>query len=128
MPGSPPGEGGGVLQSLRNLAATLVELVRTRLELLAAELEEERLRLLQLLLWSAIALFCLGVGLLLLTLLVVVVFWDSHRIAAIAVLAAAYLGAGAALVVGVRNRLQARPRLFSASLGELARDKEQLGS
>jgi uncharacterized membrane protein YqjE len=128
VPGSPPGEGGGVLQSLRNLAATLVELVRTRLELLAAELEEERLRLLQLLLWSAIALFCLGVGLLLLTLLVVVVFWDSHRIAAIAVLAAAYLGAGAALVVGVRNRLQARPRLFSASLGELARDKEQLGS
>lgn len=118
--------GAGILQSLRNLAATLVELLRTRFELLATELEEERVRLLQLLFWAAAALFFFGVGILLLVVLLVAVFWDSHRILAIVVLATVFLAGGVGLAIGVRNRMQVRPRLFSASLEELERDKDQL--
>lgn len=118
--------GAGILQSLRNLAATLVELLRTRFELLATELEEERVRLLQLLFWAAAALFFFGVGILLLVVLLVAVFWDSHRILAIVVLATVFLAGGVGLAIGMRNRMQVRPRLFSASLEELERDKDQL--
>lgn len=118
--------GAGIVQSLRNLAATLVALLRTRFELLATELEEERIRLLQLLFWAAGALFFLGVGILMLVILLVAVFWDSHRITAIVTLAGIFLAAGVGMAIGVRNRMQARPRLFSASLDELARDKDQL--
>ena len=118
--------GGGILQSLRNLAATLVALLQTRLELLVTELEEERLRLLQLLLWAAGALFFLGIGILLLTVLLVAVFWDSYRITAIVVLAGIFFAAGIGMAIGVRNRMHVRSRLFSASLDELARDKDQL--
>lgn len=119
--------GTGIVQSLRNLAATLVALLRTRIELLVTELEEERIRLLQLLFWAAGALFFFGVGILLLTILLVAVFWDSsHRITAIVVLAGIFLAAGIGMAIGVRNRMHARPRLFSASLDELARDKDQL--
>lgn len=116
----------GIVQSLRNLAATLVALLRTRAELLATELEEERIRLLQLLFWAAGALFFLGVGILLLTILLVAVFWDSYRITAIVALAAIFLAAGIGMVIAVRNRMYARTKLFAASLGELAKDKDQL--
>lgn len=121
------GEAGtGIVQSLRNLAATLVELLRTRFELLVTEIEEERIRLLQLLFWAAGALFFFGVGILLLTILLVAVFWDSYRITAIVVLAGLFLAAGIGMAIGVRNRMHARSKLFSASLDELARDKDQL--
>ena len=127
MSESAPGEAGaGIVQSLRSLAATLVALLRTRAELLATELEEERVRLLQLLFWAAAALFFLGVGVLLLVILYVAAFWDSYRIPAIVALAVIFLAAGAGMAIGVRNRMYARPRLFSASLDELARDKDQL--
>ncbi len=127
MPEPTAGDTGtGIVQSLRNLTATLVALLQTRIELLVTELEEERIRLLQLLFWAAGALFFFGVGILLLTLLLVAVFWDSHRITAIVVLAGIFLAAGIGMAIGVRNCMRARPRLFSASLDELARDKDQL--
>lgn len=127
MPGSDPGDAGaGIVQSLRNLASTLVELLRTRFELLATELDEERIRLLQLLFWVAAALFFFGVGILLLVVLAVAVFWDSHRITAIVVLAGVFLAAGMVMAIGVRNRMYARSKLFAASLQELQRDKDRL--
>ena len=118
--------GAGIVQSLRNLAATLVSLLRTRFELLATEIEEERVRFLQLLFWAALALFFFALGIVLLVILYVAVFWDSYRITAIVTLAIVFFAAGAAAAVAVRNRILARPRLFSASLAELARDKDQL--
>ena len=118
--------GAGIVQSLRNLAATLVSIFHTRLELLVTEIEEERVRLLELLLWAAGALFCLGVAVLLLVLLLIAVFWDTHRIAVIATLAVVFLAAGIGIAAGARNRMHGRSRLFSASLEELGRDKDQL--
>ena len=127
MPEPTPGDAGsGILHSLRNLAATLVALLQNRLELLVTEIEEERVRLLQLLLWAAGALLFLAIGALLLILLLVVLFWDTHRIAAIAVLAGAFLALGVGMAISVRNQMHARSRLFSTSLDELAKDKDQL--
>jgi len=128
VPETGSGEAGpGIVQSLRNLAATLVEILRTRFELLATELEEERIRILQLLFWAAGALFMFGVGILLLVIMIVGMFWDSpHRVTAIVALACAFFGGGIGMAIAVRNRIHERPRLFSASLDELARDKDQL--
>jgi uncharacterized membrane protein YqjE len=118
----------GLLQSLRNLGATLVAVLQTRLELLATDLEEERVRLLQVLFWAAAALFFLGIGVLTLTLLVVFLLWDEKLVWAIVALAAVFLAIGAGLVIGVRNRIHGRPRMFAASVQELSRDKEELTS
>ena len=127
MPEPTPGEAGsGILHSLRNLAATLVALLQDRLELLVTEIEEERIRLLQILFWAAAALLFFAVGALLVTFLVVVLFWDSYRITAIVVLAGVFFALGIGMAIGVRNRMQARSRLFSTSLDELAKDKDQL--
>lgn len=114
--------------SVRRLLSTVTTIASTRLELLANELQEERLRLTQMLLFALFALFCFGVGILLLTAFIVVLFWDDHRLAALGVLSALFLALGALMTMLLRGKAQTKSRLFSASLAELARDREQLDS
>lgn len=118
----------GLLASLRNLAANAVAILRTRLELLGTEVEEESLRLAQLAFWGLVAILFLTFFLIMLTLLVVVLFWDTHRVMVVALLAVGYLGAGLAVGFWVRSKLRSGSKLFSASLAELAKDHEQLTS
>ena len=118
----------GLLQSLRNLGATLVAVLQTRLELLATDLEEERTRLLQILFWTAAALFFFGMGVLVLALFAVLLLWEEHRIGAIIGLAAVFFVIGVGLAIGVHNRLRARSRIFASSVEELSRDREELTS
>lgn len=114
--------------SARRLLSTLTSIASARLELLANELQEERLRLAQILLFSALALLCFGLGVLLLTVFVVVLFWDEHRLAVLGVLCTFFFALGMVMTLLLRSRAQAKSKLFSASLAELSRDREQLGT
>ncbi len=114
--------------SARRLLSTLISIVSTRLELLANELQEERLRLTQMLLFFALALLCFGLGVLLLTVFVVVLFWDDHRLAVIGVLCIFFFVLGTVMTLLLRGKAQAKPKLFSTSLAELSKDREQLGA
>lgn len=118
----------GVLHSLRTLLATLIALARTRLELLSTELEDEKLRVLQLVVWGCAAAFFLALGVVMLTVFVLIVFWDVNRVLTAFLLAAGYLAVGIALGVHVRNRAREKSRLFAASLAELSKDHDQLSS
>lgn len=123
-----PEASSGLMGSIKRLLSTLTSIVSTRLELLANELQEERLHLMQMLLFAALALFCLGLGVLLLTAFVVVLFWDDHRLAVLGVLSASFFALGTLMAMLLRSKMQAKSRLFSASLAELAKDREQLGA
>ncbi len=118
----------GLLASLKTLTATLVGVVQTRLELLSTDVAEERARLTAILVTVMVALFCLGVGTVLLTVLIVVVFWDTHRLAAIGGLTALFLIGGAGLWALAMHKLRTKPRLFDASISELAKDRDHLSS
>lgn len=124
----PQAAGGGLFESLKTLGATLAAILQNRLELLSTDIAEERARLGSILLLALVALFCLGVGVLLLTLLVVVLFWDTHRLAALGALTALFLSAGGWIGWLARQRLRSKPRLFEASIAELAKDREHLRS
>ncbi|HLP98620.1 MAG TPA: phage holin family protein [Sideroxyarcus sp.] len=119
-------EPGGLLESLKRLTGTLLLIVHTRLELLSNEVEEERLRIGQMLLYGSIALFFFGLTILLLTAFVVLAFWDSQRLTVLAFFGVLYLVAGALALNGLRRVAQERSRLFSASLSELEDDQERL--
>jgi uncharacterized membrane protein YqjE len=118
----------GLLQSLRTLLATLIALARTRLELLSTELEDEKLRILQLLVWACAAAFFVALGVVMLTVFVLIVFWDVNRVLTAFALAAGYLALGVAFGIRVRNLAREKSRLFAASLAELAKDRERLTS
>jgi uncharacterized membrane protein YqjE len=121
-----PQPGGGLAHSLRRLAGTLLAILQTRLELLATEVEEEKLRLGSLLGFAAAAFFFLGFGVLLLALLLTVLLWDSHRLLALGAMTALFLGAGAVSAFVALRRASAGSKLFAASLAELARDRDAL--
>ena len=86
----------GFFASLKRLLATLVATGKTRLELLGAELEEEKIRLTQLLVFSVAALVFLCIGMVLLVALVAAAFWES-RIVIFAVFSLIFIGGGLAL-------------------------------
>ena len=119
---------GGLFDSLKTLAGSLVGIVHTRLELLSTDIAEERTHLTTLLVLGLLALFCLGVGVVLLAILIAVAFWESHRLAALGGLTGFFLIASAGLAWCAVHKARTRPRLFEASLAELAKDRQQLGS
>lgn len=120
-------QSGGLTHSLRRLASTLLEALHTRLELLATEIEEERLRILQMMLWGFVSLFFIALGVIMLTFFLVVLFWSTDRVLITFVIAAVYLAIGAALALYVRAKSRGKSRLFSVSLAELKKDRDQLG-
>ena len=119
---------GGLLSSIKKLVATLVAILQTRLELFANEVHAEGMRLAQMLLLGAAAVFFLACSILLLTFLVIVMFWDTNRLLAIGGFAVLYLVIGAVLAFAARGRAAAGSRLFEASLGELKKDRDRLSA
>ena len=125
---SASGHATGLLVSLRRLLTTFVEILQTRIEIFSVELEEEGGRIRELILYSLVSIFFLGFGLLLLTLLVVMVYWETHRLAVLAAITVLYLLIGLGAALAVVRKLKTRPRLFAATLAELHKDQEQLES
>jgi uncharacterized membrane protein YqjE len=120
-------EDSGLFGSVKRFLSTLAGVVATRLELLANELQEERLRLTQMLLLALFAVFCFCMAVLLLVLFLVVLWWDEHRLAVLASLGVAFFVCGTFLAMALQSKLRQGSRLFSVSLAELAKDRESLG-
>jgi uncharacterized membrane protein YqjE len=114
--------------SLKGLAATVLELLQLRLELLSVEAQEEVLRVGALLVYGAVAVAFLSLGVVFLALLITVVFWDSHRVLALALFTALFLLMGGVAAWLARERVRSGTRLFSASVEELRQDREGLRS
>lgn len=114
--------GRGLFASLRQLLATTVETAQIRLALLSNEIEQEKLRLFDGLVWAGLALLLLGLGTLLLCGFIVVLFWDGYRLQALGLLSVLFLGAGAWLMQAARKRLRNPGGPFNSSVQELGRD------
>lgn len=116
----------GLFVSLRALATTLVGIAHTRVALLGTELEEELARIVVLLIGAMVCLALFGLALLFGALLVVATLWDSHRIGAVASLAAGFLLLAVTAVTVLRWRVRRGAPLLGATLGELERDRHAL--
>ena len=125
-PVSTAAPGSGLLVSLRRLAATTLEIAQVRLELLGVEFEQEKLRIFDGLLWAAVALLLLGVGLTLLAGLLLMLLWDGYRLPALAVLSVLFVGGGIVVARLARARLSTPGGMVGTSVDEFARDRETL--
>ncbi len=123
-----PGKSTGLFASLSILAASLIAIVHTRLDLLSNDLEEEREHLLSLLILTLAALFFLGVGVVLATILLVVSFWDTNRLLVLGLLAGFFVASGLAAWAVALHKARTKPKLFAASLSELLKDRQRIGS
>jgi len=117
-----------LMESIKRLLSTLTSIVSTRLELLANELQEERLHLTQMLVFALLTLLCFGIGVLLLAAFIVVLFWDEHRLAVLGMLSIIFFALSMLTAMLLRSKMEAKSKLFSVSLAELAKDREQLST
>lgn len=125
MSASAPAARAGLFASLRRLLGTGLELAQVRLDLLVTELEQEKLRLFDVLLWATLAVLMFGIGAVLLCGLLLLLLWDGHRLVLLGVLSLLFFGAGAVLLWTARRRLSAEPML-AGTRAELARDRGAL--
>lgn len=115
----------GLFASLRQLLLTVAAIGRTRLALLANEAEEEKLRLVRMLVLAIAALFLGGLSLVLLVAFATVALWDQ-RVLVLGVAAAMVVGATLVVFLQLRAAVRRGSGLFRASLTELDADIQQL--
>ena len=110
--------------SLRGFFLAGIRLAHNRLQILATEVAEEKVRITLAAITGVAGLFFLGLAVVLATILLVVLFWDSHRVEVLAGLSAAFaLLGGSLLALTVRSVTQ-KTAPFQATLGELKKDQD----
>ena len=115
-----------LLSSIKNLAATGASIAQTRLELLSVDVQIARSKFICLLVLIASALFFLFFGLVMLSLLIVIYSWESDRMLALGLLTSGFIAIGIILTILIMRSLRTMPKLFEASIAELAKDQEEL--
>lgn len=114
----------GLLVSLRRMGSALAALLHSRFELFSRELQRERVHLTRVLLRAVMALFFFALGMLTLTLFVIVIFWDTHRLEAIGAITVLYLGIAVALALLAKGEAGRAARPFASTLAEFKKDRE----
>ena len=117
----------GLFDSVRVLATTVAAIAQTRVELFGTEFEAELGRVVTLLIGAMVALALAGLALLVCALVLVGVFWDTHRVGALSSVAAVFAALAVCVAVVVRSRTHRGQRLFADTLGELELDWRRLG-
>ena len=115
-----------LLSSIKGLASTSASIAQTRLELLSLDVQIARGKFISLLVMIIGALFFLFFGLVMLALLIVIYSWETDRMLALGLLTGAFILVGLILAALINQSLRTMPRLFEASITELAKDREAL--
>lgn len=128
MSAIPPASSGwsGLAASAKRVGHSLLGLVRTRVELFAVELQEEKLRALNLLLWAAVAVALVMTAVLFTLGTIALFLWQRAGFAGLAGLVAGVLLAAAGVVIYLRRTIQRGPAPFAATTAEFQKDMEWL--
>ncbi len=126
MDNEQPGPALRVLDSLKAASATLISIVQTRLELLGVELQEQFYDSVRFLLWGIVVIALAGMGIVMLSLSLLIAFWEEHRLLVALLLGTGFLAASAMIFLALRHSLARRANPFQATLHELTKDQGEL--
>jgi len=113
---------GPFLRLLRSLGAGLLTLFKDRVELLSVELQEEKLRLIQIFAWISAAVFTAFMSIAFASLSLVYVFWESARLAVMVGLSVFYAIVLLIIMISFRRYLEHQPKPFAGSIEEIKED------
>ena len=115
---------GGLVADVRGVASDAVRIVRTRLELLAIEFQEEKARIIRQALVASASLFFAFFGMLLAVLWLVLMLPEEYRSRVLGLLGIAFLAAAGASAWWLSRSNGHAP--FTATIRTLARDEGAL--
>ena len=119
-------EAAGAVGDLKGLAATSVRALRTRLELLAIEVKEEKAWAVRFIVFAIASLYLLTFGLLLGILALVLFASEENRPAILAICAGAFLAFGVGAAGWIYSQSRARRPLFQETIAILKGDEQGL--
>lgn len=120
-----PGDSGAAGDlSLRGVFLTGLRLAQNRLQILATEIAEEKVRLIVLAMAAVGALFFVGLTVVLGAILLVVLYWETHRIQLLSVFTALSALVSILLVWITVKAISMRDPPFRATLAELKKDED----
>lgn len=121
--GDQPGR--GLFAALKGMLATVLASGRTRLALLANEIEEEKRRAVHMFVMAQGLVFCAGIGVVLVVALLIAAFWES-RLLILGASAAFFVALAAWFFAQLKRAAQQPDQVFAATLAELQEDLRQL--
>ncbi len=117
---------GGWLESLRRIGGSLSALLRSRFELFTVELQEEKLRLLNLLVWLGLAAAIGAAGIFIALIALAFWLWAVAGYAGLVGLAAVALAVAGGIIWSIRKKIQTGPTPFAHTVAEFRKDGECL--
>ena len=111
-----------IFDTVGRIGSTVLAMVETRLELAALEVEEESQRLLGYFMLALLSLILFGIAMVLVSLTIILVFWESYRLEAALALAALFAVAGTIIIMKLKSAFAARPRMLASTVAELNKD------
>lgn len=109
------------MSTLLDIFRTFRDIAENRIDLFALEWQEQRLRLMDLLLLLLIGSVCGAMALFLITLAIVAAFWNSHPVLVLGLLTLVYALIAVTAFGMLRSRLR-RLGIFAATLEQLKKD------
>jgi uncharacterized membrane protein YqjE len=121
-----PPSSGGWFESLRRIGESLLALLRNRFELFTVEWQEEKLRLINLLVWLGLA-AALGLAGVLIALIALAFWlWAVFGYAGLFGLSVASLAVALVILWSIRRKIKTGPPPFSQTVAEFRKDGECL--
>lgn len=115
----------GLFSSVGRLLSNSVDLLLNRLNILSADVGISFQRLLSILSIFLFGVFFLCMAIFLVVILLVVIFWDTHKVLVISSLLGVFVIFGLALFALAINKLKGMPHFFEATISELKTDQQR---
>jgi uncharacterized membrane protein YqjE len=116
----------GILESLRKLGRTGLVTLQNRLELFSVEVEEQKARLVRVLVLAGTAIFLGNTALLAVSATIVVLAGEQARVAALVGLSVIYVVGATWAFLALRKELRSAPPPFQDTVSELKKDTDWL--
>jgi uncharacterized membrane protein YqjE len=118
--------GAGIIESTRRLVRGGMAVLYNRIELFSVEFEEQKLRVVRVLLLAGAAIFLANTALLTVSAAIVILVGENARVAVLVGLSIFYILAALAAFLALRKELRSAPPPFRETVGELKKDIDWL--
>jgi uncharacterized membrane protein YqjE len=119
------GTTGGISGSIRRILESATGFLTTKVELLSIELQEEKRRVLEILILASFAILFAILALIVVSFTIVVIFWE-HRFEVLIGMSALYLIVSIFLFLRLQAKAKIGAKIFQTTVDELKKDSEWL--